>query len=308
MQGWFGVSNGIAGLVTYDWTGLTIPTASYAWPSYSVDIVGSTGSPANNGQPTGSDGWHTNFEYNGSLATHGISDTQQRHTGKSSIHLDLYPYTPTLPSGADGVSNFRAEVALYPFHYLYPLKSELWLGWSYYSPTGMVDPVNEGAIHQLHASNSSPVIELWNYYPWWGNNLTVSIRTGAVSSPTTNYVFTTFALVANKWMDFVEHVIWDTDTTGRYELWATVDGVTSKIADYTGANTYSDPGDGNSPYGGTPKLGFYHYGWHSSSNTPADNSIAAGCTHLETYIGSVKMIYRPVGNYIGSAGYDLVKP
>jgi hypothetical protein len=298
--------------VTYTWDGATFPHT--AWKDNQT-LPNTTGTPANNGQPAGSSGWETAVEYTNSL--NDVSTAQERSPGHPSVHLICNPYSPTVP-GTEGPANFRAEIFLTPFHYAIPVPSEQWISWSYYFPTlnNFFDssPNGEGAIHQLHASNNSPVVELWTH-GGWGNSLIVTNRFGDGTNQSEVAYNTHYAIGAGHWVDFIEHVQWATDSSGLYELWIVENGVTTKVRTYNGPNTFSNPEDGNPPYGGTPKLGFYHYGWHgygdATSNAAATASVTAyqatGGVQLEVYLGPVRIYGRPAGQYDPN-GLGLVDP
>ena len=82
-------------------------------------------------------------------------------------------------------------------------------------------------------------------------------------------------------------------------------GVSGLLKQYeaTGGTAYSagtDDGDLMSPYGGTPKLGWYKWPWHDA---PAvTDSAAVGVTELEMYIGAVRMMRHPEGAHVGALG------
>jgi hypothetical protein len=346
-------------LYLFSWSGVTNPMAQTVWTTYgnnsstpatyvSPIIPGTLGTPSIASR-IGSNGFEINGGYN---TEDSVSTKYERYTSTPSLHMILDPFTPAIPTGmydsgigGQGASNARSEVTLNPFHYLYAVPSEIWVGWSYYFPTVSAgyDPwvsVNystnglcaEGNIHQEHASNVSPQV-LWWYHAGWGNKLVISVFTGNASSPTENLPCTGMTpqpIVGGVWMDFVEHIIWDLPTggTGKYEAWCTVNGVTTKFANMdathnniaddavtntNGATVYTYPNDGNPPYGGTPKFGIYHAFWHSLSPANADSSLVAmgkaspGCTKLETYISPIKFEYNLPGNY-DSNGYSHVHP
>ncbi|MEI8254669.1 MAG: heparin lyase I family protein [Deltaproteobacteria bacterium] len=302
----------VSGLVTYDWDTASFPRT--AWRD-NATIPNTLGTPPNNGQPLGSAGWETAVEYTNSL--NSISTAQERSPGRASVHLILNPYNPTVP-GTEGPSNFRAEVFLTPFHYLIPVPSEQWISWSFYFPAQSsffdASTNGEGAIHQLHASNHSPVVELW-HHGGWGNYLIVTNRFGDGNNQMEVAFNTHYSIGAGHWVDFIEHVQWATDSTGLYELWIAENGVTTLVRTYSGPNTFSPAGDGNPPYGGTPKLGFYHYGWHgygdATTNAAATANVnayqATGGTQLEAYLGPVRIYNLPAGHF-DRRGFDLVNP
>jgi len=325
-----GSTGTIPGLVTYYWDNVgsfpAVVWTTTGGTSYNTPTLPNTmGTPLNNGQPSGSSGWQACCCYSNNL--NSLSTSIERYAGHTSLHLIIDPFSPAIPQGMDdigvdggqGATNYRSEVALQPFHYQYPVPSEFWLSWSYYFPTlssgfdPFIDPnypntdnSGEGLIHQLHVGDGSPVIQLWMHASW-GNEIVLDILYGDANNPNEYAIGSKYPVVAGQWMDFVEHVQWATDGTGLYELWCTVGGVTTKLFSHTGPNTYSNPEDGNSPYGGTPKLGLYHWFWHSSSTTPANESASVGCTRMETYLGPVRMITRNQGNYDAN-GYNDVYP
>ncbi len=322
----------IPGLVTYFWDNVgTYPAVVWTTSggtSYNTPTLPNTlGTPLNNGQPSGSGGWEANCCYNNNINT--ISTAVERYAGHPSLHFILNPFSPAIPQGMDdsgiggqGAANYRTEILLQPFHYAYPVPSEIWLSWSYYFPTlnSVFDPYvdpnypssdnsAEGLIHQLHVGDGSPVVQLWMHASW-GNEIVLTILSGDANNPaefSTGAIGGKYPLVAGQWMDFVEHVVWGTDGNGVYQLWCTVGGVTTQLFNHTGPNTFSNPEDGSSPYGGTPKFGIYHWFWHSTSPANAQASVNAGCNQLEEYLGPVTMICRNPGNYDAN-GYNDVYP
>lgn len=322
----------INNLVTFYWDNVNVYPA-VVWTvnptDYNTPVLPNTlGTPSISTIVSGSDGWHANCGYSNNLNT--ISTTIERYAGHYSLHIILNPFSPAIPQGMDdtqaggngqGAANCRSEIALYPWHYQYQVPSEIWLSWSYYFPTlnSVFDPYvdpnypttdnsAEGLIHQLQAGNGSPVIEIW-YHASWGNKIIISSLYGDANNPTEWYFDTKYPFVAGKWMDFIEHVQWSTGNDGLYELWCVVNGDSTKLCTHNGANTFSNPEDGNSPYGGTPKLGIYHWFWHSDTTLQANESLKAMYpqTQLEEYLGEVKFIYNLSGKY-NNNGYKLVKP
>jgi hypothetical protein len=268
-------------------------------------------------------GWEAACGYANNLNT--ISTSIERYTGKASLHLILSPFSPTPISGmydsgisGQGAANYRSEICTSPFSTDLPSPSELWMSWSYYFPTlnAVFDPYAdpnypttdssaEGEIHQIFPTGAvHPSVMIWMHASW-GNNLIITLMSG-LSTSGTEYAYNThYPLVAGQWMDFVEHIQWSSTSTGLYELWCTTGGVTTQLISHTGANAYSDLS-----FSGTPKLGIYHWWWHSLKARYANESLTAMSpqTQLEEYLGPVKMIYRLPGNYLNASGFNLVKP
>lgn len=299
----------IPGMVTYNWDNATFPQS--AWQD-NANIPNTGGFPSGTGHI-----WRTAVEYTNKINT--VSTAIQRQPGHPSIHMICNPNTPAIPTAANpSPSNFRSEIFLSPFHELIPVPSEQWISWSYYFPTDNsffdASSNGEGAIHQLHASNNSPVCELW-HHGGWGNNLIVTNRFGDGKNQSEVAFNTHYRIGSGHWVDFIEHVQWSTTSTGLYELWIIENGATTKVRTYNGPNTFSNPEDGNAPYGGTPKLGFYHFAWHGYGDTSSDNNAianvkayqATGGAQLESYIGPVRIYNRPAGQYDAN-GYKYVNP
>lgn len=327
----------ILNMTTFYWDSVGTYPSNTSWTSgtsslpstyNNPELPNSLGYPLVTNFVTGSAGWEVDTGYNNTLNT--VNTSIVRYPGRASLHFVVNPFTPVMPTGlwdsgvsGAGTTNYRSEIALDPWHYLYSVPSEFWLSWSYYFPTlnsvfdAYVDPnypttdnSAEGLIHQLHCGNGGPVVQLW-VHASWGNKLLLTILSGDEASPTEYAYNTQYPLVAGQWMDFVEHVQWSTTSSGLYELWCTTGGTTTQLVSHTGANTYSNPEDGNGPYGGTPKFGIYHHVWHSLTNTFANSSLTAMSpqTQLEQYMGPVKFLYRSSpSTYVGEAGYTMVKP
>ncbi len=300
-------------LVTYFWDSVGKFPAS-EWRQ-NVIIPHTTGTSVNNSQLMVTHAWETAVEYTNKI--NSVSPEYERYTGHPSLHLICNPYFPAVP-GTEGPCNFRSEIFLTPFHYLIPVPSEQWISWSYYFPqtSSFFDASadGEGAIHQLHASNNSPVVELWHHGSW-GNNLIITIRYGDGIKQKEIAYNTHYSIGAGHWVDFIEHVQWATDSAGLYELWITENGLTTKVRTYNGPNTFSNPEDGNNAYGGTPKLGFYHYAWHGYGDIKTGNAaianvnafMASGGKQLETYLGPVRIYNCSKGHY-DTNGYNIVNP
>ncbi len=317
------VKKDVPGLAVYYWDSV----GSYPKDSTTVHVAPLLPNTKGigTGQPPGCDGWCANDAYNAVLNT--LSDSIERYPGHTSLHLILNPFypAPVYDSQLEGLgaSNYRSEVSLNPWHYLYAVPSELWLSWSYYfptvyagydswmSPTDPADTSGEGLIHQLHASQGHPQIEIWQYASpnptYFSNRLLLRVYYGDANSPT-EYYYTSgqYPIAGGQWMDFIEHVEWATDTTGLYELWCITGGDTTKVFTYKGPNAYSDPEDGNPPYGGTPKLGIYHYCWHTKNPVYAKGFEAVtGLSQMELYLGPVSMIYNLPGQYDSNGFNDV---
>jgi hypothetical protein len=321
----------VKNLITFYWDNVgTYPAVIWTVnpTDYNTPVLSNTlGTPNISTIVNGSDGWHANCGYSNNLNT--ISTSIERYAGHPSLHIILNPFSPTIPQGMDdtqviggqGAANCRSEIALYPWHYLYKVPSEIWLSWSYYFPTlnSVFDPYidpnypttdnsAEGLIHQLQAGDGSPVVQIW-YHASWGNEMVISGLYGDANNPQEWYLGTKYPFVVGKWMDFIEHVQWSTESDGLYELWCIVNGDSTKLCTHNGANTFSNPEDGNPPYGGTPKLGIYHWFWHSDTAMQANESLKAMYpqTQLEEYLGEVRFMYNLSGKY-NNNGYKLVKP
>ena len=61
-----------------------------------------------------------------------------------------------------------------------------------------------------------------------------------------------------------------------------------------------------SPWGGNAKWGIYHHRWRNGPDV--QNSLDQGITHIETFMGPLRMITRYPGDPdYGKDSYDLVK-
>jgi hypothetical protein len=325
--------------VTYFWDNVgTYPSTTY--PATTVFLPNSKGIGSLN---TGSLGWETNNAFIGN-PNNSVTHTYERYPGRASLYIVLEPnnpIVPTLPSGDGTVgsqpaANYRTEISLGPWHYTYAVPSEMWFSWSYYFPTVAhaydgSTMGGDGLIHQWQSSQRFPNISIWQYYStnptYFSNRLLFNFNYGDANSPGPTESYWTSGqqpLVAGKWMDFIEHIIWDNtgtagqpgkdtwvtkspDSQGLYECWVIVDGIVNKLCTYSGPNCYTLPRDGNPIYAPTPKLGNYHYSWHTANTAVPAASIAAGYDKGELYLGPVRIIYNLPGHF-NSNGFYIVKP
>jgi hypothetical protein len=311
-------SSSVSGLYTFDWstigtfpTNMSLNTDGNTCDWGTPTVPNTLGSPSISSIISGTDGWHLNTAYNNNQCS--VNSTIVRHTNKSSVRLQLYPFSPSIPncydsgvSGGLGASNLRAEMYLSGSNYGYilPYPSELWMSWSYYFPAienvfdSYYNPSTgdsaEGSIHQIYVGppGVSPPIEICTHAVS-GNNILVYVGTTVHN--------THYPLVAGVWLDFIEHIVWDNSGAGTYQLWIknVSTGVETLVLDLNGVTT-----TGGYAAAGTPKLGFYHYYWHSATTTPALHSTTASTynnytptDHLELYLGQTKLEINLPGNY-----------
>ncbi|MBL8991849.1 MAG: heparin lyase I family protein, partial [Spirochaetia bacterium] len=201
-------------------------------------------------------------------------------------------------------SHFRAEIRTSPWHEKLPMGTEYWLGWSYFVPDSYIhDKANRMTIFQGHAGRNGPQVELYidndtrelilfTHHQAYSNNKTKRrVKTGA-------------SLVPGEWIDFVAHIVWDTEAGGRglTELW-----INEKKNSIEGGNVFeSDPEDPNMPYPGTPKLGMYKWPWRYTKDV--NESKKAGVTTLELLVGPVRYWRSTAGEKLAEDGYAKVAP
>lgn len=270
--------------------------------------------------------WGTNIEHDpGSLSVVSAGD-RLREPETKSLRFYIDPRNPWPPPDdpGDHDGNFRAEIyEAYQFHDGQtvgwapdkPLRSEEWIGWSYYYPPDFIagDTASTKFLQCHVGYGAAPIdLRLWNpteypdadrcpgdacdefvlhrYFPDDGMDAEVAI--------------TDVKPEAGRWYDFVLHVVWDTESggAGLTELW--IDGV--QYYSSAGGNTFENPENKDHPYGAMIKLGMYHGSWRD--NEAIEASLDEGVDHLELFMGPVRILSRQRGDHIGADGYSCVAP
>lgn len=267
--------------------------------------------------------WGLNYHYDPDSISVTSATNRLREPGTKSLRFYINPTTPEPPEDGDD-GNLRAEIYE---AYLFstgetvswgprkPLKSEEWIGWSYYFPSDFIaGDTSSTKFLQCHVGSGAAPIDLrtWNptEYPNTGGRCPgdtcdefVLTRLWPDDSSESESLITDFKPMAGQWVDFVLHVVWDTEEGGDgiTEFW--VNGV--KYEGTPGATTFDSP-YGDDPYGAMVKLGMYHGSWRYQSSI--DASLAEGVEDLEIFMGPVRILSRLQGDHIGADGYGCVAP
>jgi len=180
--------------------------------------------------------------------------------------------------------NMRAEIRTAPWNVRHPLGTEEWFGWSYYfGEDYVIDQFNDWLFFQVHPGivGKSPQIELMISKE--GQNNTKNAGEICVVNKG-NYPDnhpTGITPKAGDKLDIVVHAIWGNSANGLLQVWINK----QKVYDKEVATVYADYA-----WGGNAKWGIYKWPWADKSGV--DKSKEQGITHLETYMGPLKIITR----------------
>ena len=99
-------------------------------------------------------------------------------------------------------------------------------------------------------------------------------------------------------LDIVVHAVWGDSSNGLLQVWIN----DRRVYDKQVATIYSDH-----PWGGNAKWGIYKWPWANENRV--QQSLDQGITHLETFMGPLRMITRKPGDpdYLKDS-YSEVKP
>lgn len=211
---------------------------------------------------------------------------------------------PKLPEIGDWCSreyNMRAEIRTAPWNVRHPLGTEEWFGWTYFfAEDYVIDQFNEWLFFQVHhgIEGDSPQIELM--ISKQGQNNTKNAGEICVVNKG-NYPDnhpTGISPKAGDKLKLVVHVVWGDSSNGLLQVW--IDD--QMVYDKKVATVYE-----NHPWGGNAKWGIYKWPWANTSGV--EKSKNQGITHLETYMGPLKIITRKPEdpNYLSDA-YATVEP
>lgn len=196
---------------------------------------------------------------------------------------------PVDPAISSAKYHYRAEFTEWPWNINLPEGTEQWVGWSYYFPNDYVLPVNPVSIFQNHAAGTYPypIFQLEIARPGQlsgalggeiqviNNTLTPSFRK-----------LTTVRPMPGDRLDVVIHVVYGLGNKGLLQIW--LNG--QKVHDVVSSTVYPAPEN----WGGNNKWGIYHHAWRNP--TSVEQSIAAGHTKFELFMGNLRQITRAPGD------------
>ena len=216
------------------------------------------------------------------------------------------PINPLPTPAMEEDFNMRSEFNISPWHVNYPLGTEQWMGWRVtFGDNYVIDPTSNWLMFQVHPGEQngvgtlSPQISFHvqheaDVHTPAAGEITVSVNP---QSAATRHSRTFVRPQAGESIDIVVHVIWGDNSNGVLQVW--FNG--NLVRDEQRTNVYD-----HSPWGGNAKWGIYKSGWRKQSNVQA--SITAGATHIELYMGTLKVLTRrPSDPNHGKDAYDQVR-
>ncbi|MGB5436867.1 MAG: heparin lyase I family protein [Maribacter sp.] len=239
---------------------------------------------------------------NGELVIDSECYEQQITKAGNQLKFRVNPTTPEVGSWCSRDYNMRAEIRTAPWDIRHPKGTEEWFGWSYtFGSDYVVDQNNQWLFWQVHHGvvGDSPQTELMIIKDgqFNGHNAGELYVVNNVTSGE-KYNPTGITPTAGQKLDIVVHVVWDDASNGLLQVW--ING--QSVYDQQVATVYS-----SSPWGGNAKWGIYKWPWASSSGV--QQSQQQGITHLETFMGNLRIITRQPGNsdYLNDS-FSLVAP
>ncbi len=247
-------------------------------------------------------------EYSGSKGTsfsdgelHIDSECFEKQVSKAGNQLkfSLNPTYPAVENWCSRDFNMRAEIRTKPWDIRHSKGTEEWFGWSYtFGSDYVIDKNNQWLFFQVHpgVTGESPHTELmiskdgqFNGHDA-GEIYVVNAANGKEYQPTG------ITPKAGGTLDIVVHAVWGDASNGLLQVW--ING--QKLYDRQVATIYAAY-----PWGGNAKWGIYKWPWANESSV--QKSLEQGVTHLETYMGPLRMITRKPGDtQYGEDSYSLV--
>lgn len=234
---------------------------------------------------------------------HVDSQCYERQVTNSGNRLK-FRIEPSRPIGNGSCTedfNMRAEIRTSPWGIRHNKGTEEWFGWSYtFGNDYIIDKNNQWKFFQVHPGEfgTSPQIglEVIKQDQFIGHDAGEIYVTNATTSQ--DYTPTGITPRAGQTIDVVVHAVWDDASNGLLQVW--IDGV--KVHDRQVSTVF-----GSYPWAGNAKWGIYKWPWRSAQGV--QGSLNQGITHLETYMGTLRMITRKPGDTdYGTDSYILVAP
>ena len=214
----------------------------------------------------------------------------------------LNPTTPPTEGWCSRDYNMRAEISTLPWPIRHPLKTEEWFGWNYtFGNDYIIDRDNEWLFFQVHngVSGLTPLFELMiTRDGLYGASAGEIFVKNNANTPDPDRVATGVTPVAGQTIKVVVHVIWDNASNGLLQVW--IDD--SVVYDKQIKTVYDAQ-----QYGGNAKWGIYKWPWSGAAGV--QKSTNQGITHLQTFMGPLRMITRRPGDVdYGKDSYSMVAP
>lgn len=217
------------------------------------------------------------------------------------LRFRVNPTNPGVNSWCSRDFNMRAEIRTAPWNIKHSKGTEEWFGWSYtFGEDYIIDQNNEWLFFQVHPGivGKSPHMELLvSSKDQFNGHDAGEIYVVNKGNYPDNHP-TGITPLAGDTLNIVVHAIWGDATNGLLQVW--ING--TKVYDKQVATIYSDY-----PWGGNAKWGIYKWPWAQEAGV--QKSLDQGLTHLETFMGPLRMITRRPGDteYLQDA-YSLVVP
>ena len=223
------------------------------------------------------------------------------------LKLHLNPTTPAVGLEDSDEFNYRIEVRTNPWDIQQPLGTEEWFGWNYtFGDDYIIDQANDWLFFQVHNGirGESPQVYLYISDAGSSNAGKVAGKILVVNKGHkpdgvySDYVDTGIIPEPGQTLDIVVHVIWADANTGLLQVW--IDD--ANVYDKQVSTVYPDY-----PWGGNAKWGIYHHLWRNGDDV--QKSLDQGITHVETFLGPLRVITRYPGDPdFGKDSYEVVKP
>ncbi len=228
---------------------------------------------------------------NGQLKISSECSENQITNDGDRVKFRINPLTPEASDWCNNSFNMRAEISTQPKDVRHALGTEEWFGWNYtFGDDYVIDKHNPWLFFQIQQGVAgSPPISLHiesdtslggaaNAGEFWIINL-------AAANSQDKYINTGIIPRAGETLNLVVHVIHGGENNGLLEVWESGELLyTNQVR-----TVYSD-----TPWGGHAKFGIYKWRWRNESDIQL--SLQSGVTHLETYLGAVRMITRKPGD------------
>ena len=231
------------------------------------------------------------------------SECYEKQVSKAGAQLKfrVNPTSPAVESWCGRAYNMRAEIRTTPWNIRHAKGTEEWFGWSYTFGTDyVIDKNSQWLFFQVHPgiTGVSPHTELMIIKDGQFNGHDAGELYIVNAGDAQKYHPTGITPTAGEKLKIVVHAIWGDASNGLLQVW--ING--QKLYDKQVATVYDAY-----PWGGNAKWGIYKWPWANESSV--QKSLEQGVTHLETYMGSLRMITRRIGDDdYGKNSYSLVVP
>ena len=217
------------------------------------------------------------------------------------LKFSINPTGPYIGSWCSRNYNMRAEIRTAPWNIRHPNGTEEWFGWSYaFGDDYVIDQNNQWLFFQVHPGieGESPQTELTiiNADQFVGHDAGEIYIVNAANG--NEYHPTGITPKAGEKLDIVVHAVWGDASTGLLQVW--ING--KRLYNKQVATVYEAY-----PWGGNAKWGIYKWSWANIDGV--QQSLQQGITHLETYMGQLRMLTLRPGDhgYLGDS-YSEVAP